>query len=175
MTPRDTVEDPAPFLDDETGELASPPEPATLEPSREAEELRARWMRAVADMDNLRKRARREAEAARRLERKELLGDVLAVLDNLDRALAAPGAAESPLHAGIVGVRAQVHEVLARRGARALVSDGEAFDPRWHDAVAVECDESAEDGVVLRTLAAGFVMDDEEMLRPAAVVVNRLG
>lgn len=141
----------------------------------QAAELRGKWMRATADLENMRRRARREAESAGRQARKELLGDLLEVLDNFDRALAAPGAQDSPLHGGLLGVRAQVLDLLARHGAAMVPSDGEAFDPHIHEAVAVDTDDSQPDGAVLATLQPGFAFEDGDLLRPARVIVNQRG
>lgn len=120
--------------------------------------------------------ARLEREAQRRAEseRRALLTQLLPVLDNLDRSVAA--AASSPDQALLQGVRMvrdQLASVLADLGATRIACVGQPFDPTYHEAVAVtEVDDPDLDGKVVDEWEAGYRIGDR-LLRPARVRVGR--
>lgn len=127
----------------------------------------------VADYENARKRTLRDAEVTRKYAVEPLAKDLLAVVDNLDRALEAATRAgdEGPLAAGVSATASQFLATLARHGiTRIEVGPGIAFDPNWHQAVMQQPTNDFDPGVVTQVLQQGFLLHDR-VLRPAAVIV----
>ncbi|HEY2172588.1 MAG TPA: nucleotide exchange factor GrpE [Mycobacteriales bacterium] len=135
-------------------------------------ELEDRWRRAVADLDNLRKRYARDLERERAAERSRVAAAWLPVVDNLELALAHAGGGSDPIVAGVRAVRDQAVEVLARLGFPRHDEIGLPFDPTRHEVVAVVEDPDAEPGTVVQVVRPGYG-DGENQLRPAAVTVSR--
>ncbi|QXJ22562.1 nucleotide exchange factor GrpE [Actinomadura graeca] len=135
-------------------------------------ELEDRWLRAVAELDNVRKRIARDTERLRAEERDKVASEWLPVLDNLERALsAAEGDGDAdPVVQGVRAVRDQAVATLNRLGYRRQDQTGVPFDPRHHEAVStVERDDVAP-GTVVEVLQPGYG-GDQRQLRPAVVVV----
>jgi molecular chaperone GrpE len=156
-------------------------EPGAGEPparDEQLEELRAqnaqledRWKRALADLDNYRKRAQREVEWRVGEAREALLADWLAAIDSVERALqmASP---DDPLYAGVRALLEQLEASLARHGVTRLGAAGEPFDPERHEVVAVRDTDELPDRTVVEVARSGFALGDR-VLRPAQVVVAR--
>mgnify|MGYP002623221943 CR=1 FL=1 len=161
-----------------TSAAAQAAEPgAADEPSQVAAELDAkvaeledRWLRAVADLDNLRKRMARELDRVRAEERARVAGEFLPVLDNLDRAMEHADAEPAAVVEGVRAIRGQAIDVLSRLGYPRQEDEGARFDPARHEAVSTVADPSAEPGTVAKVLRPGYG-DGEHRLRPAMVVV----
>jgi len=140
--------------------------------ARAAAEAQDRYLRALADFDNFRRRVAREREEWRRLAQEELLREILPVLDNFDRALAAepaPGA-DGGFRAGVELIHRDFLKALERIGVRPYGAVGEPFDPQRHEAVGrVERADVADQTVVHET-QRGYLFH-ERVLRPARVVV----
>ena len=129
--------------------------------------------RAAAELDAA--RARLERDKARAIDdaRTELITELLPVLDNVDRSIAA-GADAAPAVEGMRLVRAQLAGVLRGYGLERFDATGERFDPRRHEAVAVvETRDPAHDGVVVEQWQPGYARG-ERLIRPARVAVGRL-
>jgi molecular chaperone GrpE len=143
--------------------------PEAADSTLELAELRDRHLRLLADFDNFRKRAERELEERTRYMLAEPIRELLPVLDNLERALAAQGA-EGDLIRGVEMIARQFLEVLRRFGVEPIPAVGAPFDPRRHEAVmSVESTDVAEPTVV-EELQRGYVLRDR-LLRPALVRV----
>jgi molecular chaperone GrpE len=128
-------------------------------------------LRLRAEFDNFRKRASREAFEARERAQGQLLGEMLPVYDNLERALdAAEHHDEGKVLGGVRMVRDMFVELLRRAGVEEIETVGAAFDPNVHDAVVMQPSEHAE-GTVTAVLERGFRQGDR-VLRPARVVVS---
>lgn len=135
----------------------------------ELDELEQRHVRLRADFENARKRHEREhAERARRA-LAEPLRELLPVIDNLERALAAPGTVEE-LRDGVELIARQFAEVLKRFGLSEIPALGLPFDPEVHEAVAREEDPSVAAPTVIAELQRGYWLNDR-LLRPAMVRV----
>ena len=158
--------------------VASAPDDAQLAQQRieelegEVAALDDRYRRAVADLDNLRKRSAREVDRRVGQEREALLRDWLQALDSVERALRQPGAAENPLLAGLHAVLWQMESILDRHGVQRIGSAGERFDPDRHHAVGVREIDQVPDRTVMEVARSGFALGDR-VLRPAEVVVAR--
>jgi molecular chaperone GrpE len=127
-------------------------------------ELLDRLARMQADFDNFRRRTREESVQAAARGKESLLKALLPLLDNLDRALAHTD------DAGLKAIARQLAATLAEQGVIVLDPAGEAFDARWHEAVAQEPREGAKPGTIVAVLEKGYALDGR-VLRPARVVV----
>jgi molecular chaperone GrpE len=151
----------------------SEPPPAAAPPP-ELAELEDRWKRAVADLDNLRKRYARELQRERETERDRVAAAWLPVLDNLERALAHAEADPGAILAGVQAVRDQAVSLLASLGYPRQDQAGVPFDTARHEAIAAVDKPDVPPGTVVDVLRPGYG-DGERQLRPAAVTVSRRG
>jgi molecular chaperone GrpE len=127
-------------------------------------------MRALADLENLRKRYQRELEREREAERMRGAAAWLPVVDDLERALSHVDGEATPVVEGLRSVLDEANEVLARLGFPRFEDIGERFDTRRHEALsAVAAD--GPPGIVLDALRPGYGNGDV-VLRPAGVVVS---
>jgi molecular chaperone GrpE len=138
-------------------------------------ELQDRWLRAEADLRNLRRRAAIEREEARRSAEDGVLLEMISMLDDLDRALESARESGAP-EAWMAGVRLtadRVRERLARYGVTTLDPKGASFDPRFHEALLeLDAPEGVSPGTVVQVVHLGYARGDRA-LRPARVVVAR--
>jgi molecular chaperone GrpE len=158
------------------GQPAEEQEPqAPLDPLAEAEAKRDEYLdlarRTQADFENYRKRTAQQAALASERARAGLLRELLPVVDNLERALAAAADSEGPLHEGVKLVLSDLQGVLARAGVEALEPVGERFDPNVHEALSMRPEEGADSGVVVEVVEKGYRTRDA-VIRPARVVVS---
>jgi molecular chaperone GrpE len=136
-----------------------------------AEEPDQRLLRALADLDNLRKRFDRELRRERTAERERVAAQWLPVVDDLERALEYAGPNGDALIAGVRAVYDHALTVLEQLGFPRFEDIGEPFDPTRHEAVgAVES--AAPAGTVAVAARPGYGTEDR-VLRPASVVVSR--
>lgn len=129
-----------------------------------------RHVRAVADLDNYRKRAQREREDVQKFGVEKLVKDLLPVVDDLDRALAAAPPEGGALAQGVKLVRASLERALARHGVQAFSALGAPFDPARHEALMQVPTADAAPGTVVLEHARGFTLSDR-LVRPAMVGV----
>ena len=94
-------------------------------------------LRLLAAMDNLRKRAARDVEAARKFGTERLLGDLLPIADSLERGLEMPAGDSAKLREGMQLTLAMLDKTLAAHGLRALDPKGQSFDPALHQAMSI--------------------------------------
>lgn len=144
---------------------------------RERDEYLELAQRTRADFDNYRKRVARETAEAAARGKAALAGELVPVLDNLERALAAAegggdeaGSSEA-LAKGVTLVLDELRAILERAGVEAYDPAGEPFDPSWHEALQTRSAEGAKAGTVIETLDKGYRLDGQ-VLRPARVVVS---
>jgi molecular chaperone GrpE len=136
----------------------------------ELEQMEDRFKRALADLDNYRKRSARELERLVTERGDAVLGDWLEVVDGVERAL--QQTADTPLHEGLRAMLEHMDAVLERQGVRRIGERGEPFDPNRHEAVDVRETDETPDRTVVEVLRSGYARDDR-VLRPAQVVVAR--
>jgi molecular chaperone GrpE len=134
------------------------------------EELEDRWRRALADLDNQRKRMVREIERERAAERARVAADWLPIIDHLELALAHARSRPAAILDGVQSVRDQALAVLSRLGFERRDEVGEPFDPARHEAVSTVPDADVAPGTVVQVVRPGYG-DGERQLRPAGVVV----
>jgi molecular chaperone GrpE len=141
----------------------------------EAAEFKDKYMRARAESENARKRIRQQAEESARIQREGLLRDLLSIIDNLERAVAAArdGGNGKPIVEGVEMVLRSMNDFLRSHGVTQLSAVGRPFDPLLHEAVdSVESAEH-EPNTVVDEFARGYSIGDR-LLRPARVTVSRL-
>lgn len=153
---------------------SGPLDPAARIKAAEAErdEFKALAQRTRADFENYQKRAQREAMQEKRYAHGPLAQDLLPILDNLDRALAAAKQVgeEGPLVQGVGMVQSQSVDALKRHGITRIDAQGQPFDPNLHQAVMQQpSDQPA--NTVLQVLEQGYMLHDR-VLRPARVIVS---
>lgn len=141
---------------------------------KERDEAKEEAARHRAEMYNFRQRMEREVKKQKKLAAESFILEFLPVLDNLDRALNAEDSDSfSHVLEGVEMVHRQFVEVLRKFGVEKIEALGEEFSPRVHEAVFVsEVDDPEKDGVVLREIQKGFIMDDR-VIRPARVEVGK--
>ncbi len=160
---------------DEQGEEASAE--AEAEKLRaELDEMRDRFMRALADAENARKRGEKDRREAEKYGGSKLARDMLPVYDNLKRALEAAGEDKGKVSAALVeGVELTLRELLNifDRHGITLVSPkvGDRFDPDYHQAMFEASMPGRKAGDIIQVMAEGFLLHDR-LLRPAQVGVS---
>jgi molecular chaperone GrpE len=145
-------------------------------------ELRDKFLRAVAEAENVRKRAERDVADERLYGITGFARDILVVADNLARTLDAVTAearisAEGPLKAFLEGVELtdrELQKALAKNGIRRIDPHGEKFDPHFHQAVFEVPDAGVPAGMVAQVIQPGYAIG-ERVLRPAMVGVSKGG
>ncbi|HTA32833.1 MAG TPA: nucleotide exchange factor GrpE [Solirubrobacteraceae bacterium] len=144
-----------------------------IEDSPEQEELarlEERYKRALADLDNYRKRSTREVERRTGEVRESMILDWLDVVDSVERAIQIEP--RGPCREGLQAVMQQIDSVLQREGVTRTGEPGEAFDPERHDAVATQAADGRAPHTVVEVPRSGFALGDR-VIRPAQVVVAR--
>lgn len=143
-------------------------------------ELRDKYLRAVAETENIRKRAERDVADARAYGIAAFAREVLAVADNLTRAIEsldpeARAAADGTFKALLDGVeltRRELHKILEKHGVRRLDPLGEKFDPNFHQAMFELSNPEVPAGTVAQVMQPGYAIG-ERVLRPALVAVAK--
>jgi len=133
-----------------------------------------RTLRAMADLENYKKRAAKERDEIQRFGLEKMLRDFLPVVDNFDRALEhskSSGDMKS-LETGVAMVRKLFEDALARHGVKAFDSVGKLFDPNFHEAMGQMETKDAPPNTVMKELVRGFTLNDR-LVRPALVMVAR--
>ncbi|HEX5324887.1 MAG TPA: nucleotide exchange factor GrpE [Capsulimonadaceae bacterium] len=139
--------------------------------SQELTQTQDKYLRALADLDNYRKRYDRELVRMREQDRERMIKELLPVADSLERAVSTENASTSPWFEGLMAVRRQMEAFLRGYGvAKINVTRGEHFNPVWHEAVATLAMPDTPQGVILDVAEAGYKMG-ERVLRPARVIV----
>ena len=148
-------------------------EPADLQAERD--DLMGRLQRLGADYQNYQKRIQKERSQEREFANESLMKELLNVLDDMDRALAAAGEnhnADDPLLVGMQLVHDKAMGILERFGLSVIHAIGETFDPEKHSAMMQEETDSVPPMQILRELQKGYELKGR-ILRPCAVVVAK--
>jgi molecular chaperone GrpE len=143
---------------------------ARAELTDEIARMEDRYKRALADLDNYRKRATREVDRRVTDATESVLEDWLQVVDSVERAIQLER--DGPCYEGLRAVLAQIDSVLERQGAQRIGAPGDQFDPERHEAVAVRATGDLPERTVVEVQRSGFARGDR-VIRPAQVVVAR--
>ncbi len=133
-------------------------------------EMRDQILRDRADLENQRKRMQRDLDFARRFANEKLLADLLPVLDNLERGLAAEAKDITTLRDGIDLTRRELVRVAEASGLIAIDPLGDQFNPEHHQAMNIVEAPGKKPGTVVAVFQKGYVLN-ERLLRPAMVSV----
>ncbi|HBF35427.1 TPA: nucleotide exchange factor GrpE [Candidatus Sumerlaeota bacterium] len=135
------------------------------------DELRERYLRTLADLDNVRKRGNAQMQASVLHERHHILASFLEVVDNLERAMSLPHPAHAEWARGIQGIHQQMLSLFLLFGVEPFESLGQMFDPVRHEAVAQVTVPGAVPNTITDVLLKGYQFKDGTILRPAKVRV----
>ena len=152
-------------------EASAPGEHADYgELTAELARLEDRYKRALADLDNYRKRTAQEIERRAAEATESVLRDWLDAVDSVERAMRMES--HGPCYEGLRAVLEQMDAVLARQGAERIGAAGDRFDPERHEAIAVQPSADVPDRTILAVERSGYALGDR-VIRPAQVVVAR--
>jgi molecular chaperone GrpE len=160
---------------------AAPADPTAVL-AKEAADLKDRLLRTLAEMENMRRRTDREVADARTYGVTNFARDILAVADNMERALKAlddeiRGKADAGVKALLDGVELTERElikVMEKHGIRKIEPQGQKFDPNLHQAMLEIPDATVPSGTVVQIMQPGYTIG-ERVLRPAMVAVSKGG
>jgi molecular chaperone GrpE len=145
-------------------------EPASID--QQLADTQERLLRTQAELENYRKRARREYEEAQRYREIDLLRDLLPVLDTVLRAIEASTTTSDveSLRSGFRMTAQQIEKLLESHGCGTIATDGTPFDPTVHDAILQQPTATAAPGTIVGTASRGYKLHDR-VVRPAQVIV----
>jgi molecular chaperone GrpE len=158
--------------DNEADLDGGPEAPVDLEAELEAAKDAA--LRAQADAMNVQRRADQEIEKARKFALERFCGDLLSVVDNLERALESSGDEQgsAALAEGVELTRKGFMDVLAKYGVEAVNPEGEPFDPETAQAMSMVEQPNVEPNSVVAVMQKGYLLNGR-LLRPAMVMVSK--
>lgn len=139
----------------------------------EAADNKDLYLRALADLENYRKRAQREKEDAMRFANDNILRNIIPVLDNLERAIEHARTAtddQGSLLEGVEMTLGQFHKVLEASGVTPVAAMGQTFDPNFHQAMGQIPTGDQPPNTVVQELQKGYLLNSR-LLRPAMVMV----
>lgn len=153
-------------------------ESETFKISQQLTDLKDKYVRAVAEMENMRRRMERERADLVKFALEHILKDMLPTLDSLEKALPDSGStehkvnqeADSGYYAGMIMVKKQLLEVLRKHGLEAIRAKGEVFDPNLHQAIQRVESKDVDTDLVGDEYARGYTLHGR-LLRPAMVSV----
>ena len=137
---------------------------------RDRDDLYDRLLRTTAEFDNYRKRIDRERRDLIDATARDVVRDLLPVVDDFERALAAPGAADDSFRRGVELIHRRLLDALRVRGVEPFDSVGQIFDPAVHEAVATEPVGRRREGEIVAEFGRGYRLNGR-LLRPARVKV----
>jgi molecular chaperone GrpE len=150
----------------------SPAEDRLAEAEGRAEQHRADFLRAIAELENFRKRSAREVEAARQYGVERFASELLPVADSLALALASAGSADvATLVEGQQATLRLLQKAFERAGITEFDPAGQAFDPALHEAMAMQPSAGHPPHTVLQVVQKGWLLNGR-LLRPARVIVS---
>jgi molecular chaperone GrpE len=167
-------------------ETAAPAESAPADPvavlAKEASDLKDRLLRTLAEMENLRRRTEKEVADARTYGVTNFARDILAVADNMERAMKAlddeirqkSDAGVNALLDGLELTERELIKVMEKHGVKKLEPQGQKFDPNLHQAMVELPDASVPAGTVVQVMQPGYTIGDR-VLRPALVGIAKGG
>ncbi len=136
------------------------------------EEMREKWLRAQAEIQNMRKRAASQNKTAIQRERTEMLLAFLGVLDSLEAALSKHEGEHNDWVEGTQAVFQQMIQIFKRYNVEPFSALGEQFDPNLHEAMSQVPIPDQPAGTIVEVIQPGFRFTDGNLLRPARVVVS---
>ena len=138
------------------------------------EDLQDKYVRVLADLENLKRRQIKEREEAVQRTRSQIMGDLLPSLDAFQMGMQEAEKEESTknIFVGISMAFKQMENVLGEYGLEIINPDGSEFDPKFHEALSYQASENVKEGFVLQTIRIGYRIKDK-LLRPASVIISK--
>jgi len=132
------------------------------------------YLRSQAEIENMKKRFRKEKEGLIKYSNETLIKQLLPVVDNLDKALCnlPDKKSRNALGEGVELTLKGLMDTLKRTGLEEIKAAGEPFDPNFHEAVSMQEDDTVNPGTVLRELQKGYLLN-QRLIRPAMVIVSK--
>jgi molecular chaperone GrpE len=142
--------------------------------NEQAKDCDDKYLRALAELDNQRKRSMREKEELQKYANERLILEILPVIDNFERAIDAGKQADNVAQMvdGVKMILKQLREILEKEGVAPFESLGEKFDPYKHEALLAIESKEHEPYTVLEEIQKGYTMKDR-VIRPAKVTVSK--
>jgi molecular chaperone GrpE len=139
---------------------------------KEKDEIYDRLLRKHADFENFRKRIEKDKREFQIYALSDIVGDLIFILDNFERALSHADDSSNPEYRkGVELIYRQLRDLLEKRGLKIIEAKGQMFDPNFHEAVAREPRNDVEEGTILEELQRGYFFQNR-LLRPAMVKVS---
>lgn len=140
---------------------------------KQLDEAQQRYLRAQADFDNFRRRARTEKEEFLKYASLKIIEPLLPIRDNFDRALSSSKETKDfdALVKGLDMVYRQLEQIMEQEGVKPIEAVGQPFNPQYHEAIMQVESEEHEAGIVLEEIVKGYMMKDK-VIRPAMVRVS---
>ena len=157
-------------IDIDEEQTEAPTEPS-LTPEEERDQFRDKYMRALADLENLRRRSLKERHDLLRFAAEKPLTELFPILDNLQRAVEHASADPAAIVDGVRMILHMADQALERMSVTTVGHIGEKFDPNLHDALQQMGSDTIAVGHVLNVFERGYKLH-ERLLRPAKVVVS---
>ena len=132
------------------------------------------YLRSQAEMENVKKRFRKEKEDLIKYSNETLIKQLLSAVDNLDKALDSlpNNKSQNALGEGVELTLKGLMDTLQRTGLEGIKAVGEPFDPNFHEAVSMQEDDTVSPGTVLQELQKGYLLN-QRLIRPAMVIVSK--
>ncbi|MBQ6625131.1 MAG: nucleotide exchange factor GrpE [Clostridia bacterium] len=155
---------------DENKEVEDEKDNASIKIQKELEEKNDQLLRLAAEYDNFRKRSQREKESIYSDVKANVLGDLLPVIDNFERALDGSGDELESFRKGVDMIFNQLVETMKKHGVESFGEVGDEFDPNFHSAVMHIESEDLGENVIAQVFSKGYKVGDK-VIRPATVQV----
>lgn len=132
------------------------------------------YLRALADADNIRKRMQRDKEEYMKFSMLPLIKKLLPVVDDLERAIQAAGTSQDyeVLSKGVEMINRRLQDIIREQNVVAIETEGQAFDPQFHQALVVEESPEHEENTIMEEMQRGYTMHGR-VIRPSLVKVSR--
>lgn len=150
-------------------DAANEKEKENVSESEEIKNLKDKWLRALADLDNYKKRFNRELDRMCNIDREIIFREILHVVDNLERALSSEGAEKNPLFEGVEATYQLLLSILKKFGVEQFNPQNQIFNPDFHEAVATANIPTEEEGKIIEVIQMGYKINNN-ILRHAKVI-----
>lgn len=151
-----------------------PPERSEADLLKEqVEELKNKWLRALADFDNYKKRAALEQDQFVKFSNENLIKEILPVIDGLEKALSTAGSAKvnDGLVKGLALVGRQLKDALSKFGLEEITAVGKPYDPNLHEAI-LQKESSGPENMILEEMQKGYTLHGR-VIKPSMVIVSK--
>jgi molecular chaperone GrpE len=152
----------------EAGDLQA----ALADAENRAKENQNQYLRSLAELDNVRKRAVRDVEQAHKYGLEKFAGELIGVKDSLELGLAAAGADAKALQEGTQATLKLFDKAFERAGLQEVVPAGQPFNPELHEAIAAQPSSDVPPNTVLQVIQKGYLLNGR-LVRPARVIVSK--